>query len=756
VPTELAVVTKQYHKMAFIKNKQDKEKLKTLMEVYKKNLEKELGSKVETKKTDVSLEYLQFKKEFTPAHFSFYEKLCTSSEKILKIKPDKKREKELEDAINIAHLNVTPSGVLSFAYFIPALIFFVGSILSILLFDLPVVLAGEGEFKSLFFVFFFLFLAAVLIKPFSRMAEFIANGWRLKSSNQMVLCIFYVVTYMRHTPNLENALKFASQHLTPPLSLDLKKVIWDIETEKYSSIQESLDNYLDTWKKWNLEFIEAFHLIEASLYEGEESRRLNTLDKSLDVILNETYEKMLHYAHNLQSPITMLHMLGIILPILGLVILPLVVSFMDNVNWLAIAAIYNLLIPVSVFYIGKTILSRRPTGYGDSDISEYNPELKKLKNINIKIGSSEIKIKPIYIALSLGFFVFFLGMIPLILHSMDFPDFGFGLAEETSVCGKKFCFFEYRQVEDGEIGPFGLGASLFSLFIPLSIGLAAGVYFKMRSKNVIKIRNRAKKLEDEFASSLYQLGNRLGDNLPVEVAVGKVSSTMEGTVSGNFFKLVSYNIRRLGMSIDRAIFDPKMGALAKFPSNIIESSMKVLTQSIKKGPLIAAQALTNVSRYIKEIHRVNERLKDLMADIISSMNSQIKFLTPAIAAVVIGITSMTTAILGKLGNQFTALTQQGDTPSAGRGLFGGGDGAIFGNGVPTFYFQIVVGIYVVQITYILTIMANGILNGSDKLSERYELGKNLTRSTILYCTIAGMVMLGFNLIAGNILDLTFG
>jgi len=47
------------------------------------------------------------------------------------------------------------------------------------------------------------------------------------------------------------------------------------------------------WKKWNFEFIESFHLIESSLYEGSEERRLNSLDKSLDVILSETYEKMI-------------------------------------------------------------------------------------------------------------------------------------------------------------------------------------------------------------------------------------------------------------------------------------------------------------------------------------------------------------------------------------------------------------------------------------------------------------------------------
>ena len=95
-----------------------------------------------------------------------------------------------------------------------------------------------------------------------------------------------------------------------------------------------------------------------------------------DVILTETYERMLHYAQNLKSPVTMLHMLGIILPILGLVILPLVVSFLQDVRWYSIALLYNIALPLIVFYFGKNILAKRPTGYGDTDISE-NEEFKK-------------------------------------------------------------------------------------------------------------------------------------------------------------------------------------------------------------------------------------------------------------------------------------------------------------------------------------------------------------------------------------------
>ena len=717
----------------------DKERMRDLAEFYRQQIEKELGAKTYSPKI-TSKEYQEFKQEYMPRHITIYEKLCNLSGKILKIKPDKKKEPDMLENISISHLDITPSGVISFSFLAPIAIILAGSLLSFLL------------VQSKFFIIFFFIIGISLIRPFGKLPEYIANNWRLKASNQMVLCIFYVVTYMRHTSNLENALEFAADHLAPPLSLDLKKVLWDVETEKYDSIKESLDIYLETWKKWNFEFIESFHLVESSLYEGSEERRLNALDKSLDVILSETYEKMLHYAHNLQSPITMLHMLGIILPILGLVILPLVVSFMEGVEWYHIAALYNVALPVAVYYLGKVVLSRRPTGYGQTDISEENPELKKYRNVIIKLGNIEFLINPIIFSIFIGALLLIIGLSPILLHSVNFTDIGFGAEDASSPCLKKFCLLEYRESPTtGEIrGPYGLGAAILSLAVTLSLGLGIGIFYRLRSKNIIKIRERAKKLELEFASALFQLGNRLGDGLPAEVAFDKVANMMEGTVSGNFFSLVSANIKKLGMGIKQAIFDPVHGALISFPSNLIESSMKVLIQSVKKGPVIAAQALTNVSRYIKEIHSVNERLQDLLADIISSMNSQIKFLTPAIAGIVIGITSMVTTILGKLGTQLQDVTS-GSSAVQGAGLIG-----IFGEGIPTYHFQIIVGLYVVQITYILTILVNGIENGSDKLNEKYELGNNMIRSTVLYCIISLIVMLLFNIIAGQILTTSLG
>ncbi len=737
------------------------EEVKEMMHKYESKLKTQLLTPKERVEPQpiTSREYQIFKEQYMPKHMTAYEKLCNISEKLIKLKPDKKKAAELQENIDICHLNVTPSGVVSASYLFPFAFMLIGVFLS---FVVPALLGGE---TSMFFLTFFIIIGAVLIYPLTKLPEFLAESWRMRASNQMVLCIFYIVTYMRHTSNLELAIEFASNRLVPPLSFDLKKILWDVETERYESIKESLEAYLESWKKWNLEFIESFHLIESSLYEGSEERRLLLLDKSLSTMLDETFEKMLHYAQNLKSPLTVLHMMGIILPILGLVILPLVVSFMEGIKWYHLAMLYNVILPIGVYYFSKTILSKRPTGYGDTDISEENPELKKYKKFSIKIMGLEIGFDPLYVAIFTFMICMCIALSPLVIHALN-PNVDYIIPTECENGGMfcvntvdvtdpiqtrnaKYEFLGYHtsmsKTDPGKIvGPFGLGASLISLLFPLAFGLSIGLYYKLKSQNVIKIRERSKNLEKEFASALFQLGNRLGDGLPAEIAFGKVASVMEGSVSGNFFSVVEANIRHLGMSVEAAIFDPKVGALTQFPSNLIESSMKVLVESAKKGPRIAAEAILNVSRYIKEIHKVDERLKDLLADVISDVKSQITFLTPAIAGIVIGITSMVTTIIGKLGANLKNIQEQAATQQTS--LI-----ELFGDGLPTYYFQLIVGLYVVQIIYVLTIMSNGVENGSDKLNEDYLIGQNVTASVIKYTIISAIVILIFNIIASNII-----
>ncbi len=707
------------------------------------NLDQDLQSKPVT-----TLDYETFKKSYYPKRLSLYEKFCNFSEKILKVKPSPKSEEALTKAIRSCHLNITASGVESSAIMAPLTLLMLTILLT---YFLPLTITGQAP---LFFTEVSLVLSFVLYFVFKRLPFMIASYWRLKASNQLVLSIFYLVTYMRHTSNLERALNFAAEHLGPPLSLDFKKVLWNVETGLYESVKDSLNAYLETWRDYNLEFVESVQLIIGSLYEPTEDRRLNSLDKALDLMLEETYHRMLHYAHNLKGPITMLHMLGIVLPILGLIILPLAVSFVPEIQWYHIAFVYNLILPVGVYFISKKILSTRPTGYGKVDITEINPELARFKNVRIKFFGNEFRVNPSVFCITLFATLFLLGLTPIIIHTLQ-PDFDIVLTSQGIVMGKtEFAggleFLGYKRAGSSLKGPYGLGAAIFSLFITLGFGFSIGLYHYLRSKDILKIREALTKLEKEFAGALFQLGNRLVDGLPAEIAMEKVADVMQGTVTGKFFETVSRNMRKLGLNLERAIFDENVGAIKDFPSSLIVSSMKVLVESIRKGPVIAGRAMIRISEYVKQMNRVDERLRDLMADTISSMKTQISFLTPIIAGIVIGITSMIITILVNLQAKLQMLGSQTGEAAAQAGAFGGLL-QLFSLGIPTYHFQIIVGLYVVEIIYLLSMLSSGLEYGVDKLAERYRIGKNLQRSTLLYVVIALIIMIIFNAIASTIL-----
>src|SRR3989344_4362413 len=281
---------------------------------------KKYGAKIETNiktsqggKEEYSSEYIRFKQEMVP-EFTRYERLCKSFGSIIKINVSKSDEERVRKQISIAHLDIEPWQALTLSVMV-----FLAVLLTGLLISISVVFIS-GSLASFPILFFFLtvIVGLFLFYFFNGYPARLANKWRLKASSQMVPAILYVVVYMRHTPNLEKAIAFASQHLQYPLALDFKKVFYDVEIGRFSTIKESLDNYLDTWRDYSIEFIEAFHLIESSLYEPEEVKRVETLDRSLQVVLDGVQDKMMRFTHDVKSPIQNVYMLAVILPVLGI------------------------------------------------------------------------------------------------------------------------------------------------------------------------------------------------------------------------------------------------------------------------------------------------------------------------------------------------------------------------------------------------------------------------------------------------------
>jgi len=679
--------------------------------------------------------YEQFRGSMLP-EFSRYERWCKSMGNTFSIKIKDEDKAKIDRNIEIAHLNVTASETMVFATMLMFLTMFAGGLLTAAIYLL------SGAF-SLLMIFLIFLMAIFLFFYTSKAPERLAMRWRLKASSQMVPAILYIVIYMKHTSNFEKAVSFASEHLQPPLSLDFRKIFWDVEVGKFSTIKDSVDNYLLGWKDYSLEFVEAFHLIESSLFEPDESRRIAVLEKSLQVILDGVYDKMLKYTHNAKAPLTSVYMLGVVLPTLALAILPLASTMMGGaIKWYHVMLIFNLLIPFLVIYLTGNVMAQRPGGHGESDLLEKNPLYGKYK-------SNKAYLWAILMALPL----FLVGIIPLLWRYTPIPlwlettrdyswsSLGIGILGDAGVFGI------LTDPTTGTVtGPFGSGALLLSLLVPISIGMVFIMVFKAKTKDLLATRNDYKEVEKEFTSSLFQLGNRIGDGLPAEIAFSKVLESVKGTATEGFFRLVNENIQQLGMSLDRALFDPKRGATIFYPSQLVATSMRILVESVKKGLQVAARSLMSISDYVKSIKKINDRLNDLLADIISDMKSNMTFLAPLLSGIIVGLSGMITTILGSLSAMFA------DGSAGGEGIeAAGGVGDILSifditQMIPTYWLQVVVGIYLIEIVFILTSTLVTIKAGRDPLQTTSETGKNLKVTLILYTIVATGAIIGLTVI----------
>jgi hypothetical protein len=684
-----------------------------------------------------SKSYEQFRSELVPT-FSRYERWVNYLGKLIKMKVAEKDRVIIEKNIATAHLNITPSQVAAFA----VVILLGGFFLSGLLFAGIWLLTGSFSFLLLFLSFgIILFLFYYAYKT----PERLALEWRLKASSQMVPAILYIVIYMKHTSNLEKAIAFTAEHLEPPLSLDFRKIFWDVEVGKFSTIKESLDNYLETWRESSVEFIEAFHLIEGSLYEPSNEQRILSLEKSLQVILDGVYDKMLKYTHEVKSPLTNIYMLGIVLPTLALALIPLASTMLGGaIKWFHLFLLFNVLVPFLVMYMTLNVMMKRPGGYGEAKLLEKNP-------LYSKYLSNEYYYKSAMIAVPL----FLIGTIPFLLRYTKLPVW-FGIARDYpwSSIGMGFMgdggMFGIMTTPAGVlIGPFGMLSVILSLFIPISIALFFSMSYKMKSQELIKERTKYKEVEAEFTSSLSQLGNRMGDGTPAETAFLKVAQSTKGTATEGFFKLVNENVQQLGMSLKEALFNPKRGAVIFYPSDLISTSMSIMLESVKKGLKVAARSMMSISEYVKNIKKIQARMNDLLAELTSDMKSNMSFLAPLLSGIIVGLSGMITIILANL----SALFDNADFASQG-GLGSSGINQIFGPGglfsletmIPTYWLQIAVGIYLVQVVFILTGTLITIKSGKDDLEKTAEIAKNLKSAMLLYFIVSLVAVVGLGML----------
>jgi len=371
---------------------------------------------------------------------------------------------------------------------------------------------------------------------------------------------------------------------------------------------------------------------------------------------------------------------------------------------------YNIILPITVFWMMKNSLDKRPYSFHQPDISRH-PKFKHEKIFN-----------------KLTFISAFIPILPV--------------------------FFSVYMISlSQEIFSFDLLA--YSLLI--LCGVVGGIIFYCILSVIkkLKLREEVAKIESEFAEALFQLGTQLARGIPIERSLKNITPKIKDLKISKFFSIVLYNIETFGMTLEQAIFDEESGAINFYPSRIVGAVMKAITEISKRGMKAVSKAMVSISSYLKDVKSVEEDLKDVLSESTSNMEIQALLLAPLTSGIVV---SMTAAMM-QLMISFSHAVEKIQNFLTGAGPGGAVGNTLFSSLInvnkmmPVQWFQLIVGIYMAEIVSMLAIFISVINNGEENLLKRYSIGKNLLIATVIYSVLTALIYLVFNSMLPSVLTM---
>jgi hypothetical protein len=161
--------------------------------------------------------------------------------------------------------------------------------------------------------------------------------------------------------------------------------------------------------------------------------------------------------------------------------------------------------------------------------------------------------------------------------------------------------------------------------------------------------------------------------------------------------------------------------------------MRTLSEASKKSLTAAADSMVTISSYLKGVREVKSEIDEMLGETTSSMSFMAMFLAPMIAGVTVTMAMVIITILGSIGTQIAGLVGSGEGLSTTQNLLFFGPGMAGGKmPISAPNFQLIVGLYMFEVSVLMSVFLNRIEYGEDEIGERAMMGTTLIIATVVY------------------------
>lgn len=379
------------------------------------------------------------------------------------------------------------------------------------------------------------------------------------------------VLRLRISATAEGAATFAASHADGPLGRDLAVKV----QAAAGTPAAGWESLAASWGSRLPELRRAVSLLLAATEtDGHDRERL--LDIALDAVLDGTEDRLVGFAGDLQGPTTAIYAFGVVLPLAFVGALPTLRAAGIDVGLLALATVYDVVLPLSLLLASIWLVARRPVTFAPAAVDATHPRLpKRTRHLVLVLPTVAI---PSYLA-----------------SSVVFPRW----APPVVVPG-------------------------------LLIGVTLVVWYRPE----VKIREETRAVERAFPDALTIVAQGIGRGLAPEVAIETVAERLPGP-AGQVFGDASRISRRRGIG-PQAAFLGEAGALRHHPGHRLQSGVTLLTLAAREGPA-GARVLVSLAEHLQALQTVEKRVRRELGTVVGTLRSTAWCFAPLIGGTTVAL-----------------------------------------------------------------------------------------------------------------------
>ncbi|MFW6017323.1 MAG: type II secretion system F family protein [Halapricum sp.] len=236
-----------------------------------------------------------------------------------------------------------------------------------------------------------------------------------------------------------------------------------------------------------------------------------------------------------------------------------------------------------------------------------------------------------------------------------------------------------------------------------AVGTGVGGFLLSYFDPITDVREYVRNVEDHLTDALYLVGRQVSEGEAVEAALKQAGDRVPAE-TGEVFERAAGIQQRLHLTVDEAFFG-EYGALTDIPSARAHGTASLLSIAAEEGQP-AGRAVVSMADHLEELQEVESEAKRQLSAVTGTLDTTAAYFGPLIAGTVLALADIisTTDSISEFGAEPLATEPLG----------------------------IVVGVYVIIMSVVLTTLSVGLRHGLDRPLVGYRVGQSLLSAIPLY------------------------